>query len=128
VNTAAGPDKAPPSEQFWLDPHIRPALANRDFQAIYRHLQKHGYPQRRIGALTRQHQSIVSTVIGGHTMTLDDVMRRAAVGLHIPLCMVGYASCGHTCTHCTPNAADSGIGFRRAEPSTIRRLSTARNS
>jgi Helix-turn-helix len=97
VNVIPDPDKPRPARGFWLQPEIRPSLEARDYPRIYRFLTKHGYSQREIGALTGQSQSIVSTIINGRPIMAYDVMRRAATGLGIPLCLVGMASRGHRC-------------------------------
>jgi len=91
---------------------MRAALAARDFRRVYRLLQKIGYTQQRIAALTGQVQSEVSAILYGRKVTALDVLERIVQGLRIPPPYTGLAcnSCtaaARTSAGTTPTAADS---------------------
>jgi hypothetical protein len=96
--TKTGKPRGRPSPEEWRRPAIRLVLENRDFTSLFRYLQKIGYSQARIGALTDQSQPEVSAVIHGRQIMTYDVMKRIGQGLGIPACLIGMASCG-ACIH-----------------------------
>jgi predicted XRE-type DNA-binding protein len=57
---------------------MRVALARRDIQAVFEHLQKYGVSQRRIAHFTRQTQSEISDIVLGRRG--DRITIRARVG------------------------------------------------
>jgi transcriptional regulator with XRE-family HTH domain len=69
------------------------ALSTRDWTTVYRLLQRIGYSQQRIAALTTQSQPEVSAIMNGRRVMAYDVMYRIASGLGIPLHLVGMSSC-----------------------------------
>jgi hypothetical protein len=100
VNTArSAPQGAKPDPRLWQRPAMRAALAIRDVGEVYRMLQKLGFAQQQIGALTGQSQPEVSAIIGGHRVAAYGVLRRIFTGLGVPLCMAGLGSCQDGCTH-----------------------------
>jgi transcriptional regulator with XRE-family HTH domain len=79
-------------EQHILElPDMRLALSRRDIKAVYRLLQKHGYSQRYIAALTGQSQSEVSEVMGTRCIVSYPVLERIFDGLEVPRGYVGMA-------------------------------------
>jgi transcriptional regulator with XRE-family HTH domain len=90
--------RARPSPEDWYRPVAHAAVQSRDFTGLFRYLQKMGYSQARLGALTDQSQPEISAVIHGRRIMAYDVMKRVAHGLGIPLCLMGLASCG-ACVH-----------------------------
>ena len=82
-----------PDPRMWYDAPMFAAVRARDFTRIYRLLQKHGYSQQRIGALTGQSQPEVSSVIHGRKIMAYDVMQRIAGGLGIPRGIAGLCFC-----------------------------------
>jgi transcriptional regulator with XRE-family HTH domain len=91
-------DTVPPEE--WERPDMRAALADRDITRTYRLLQKIGFSQQRIAALTGQSQPEVSAIIHGRKVMAYDVLLRIADGLGIPRAYMGLSSDGR--------GADSG--------------------
>ena len=79
--------------QVWEDPVMRLALAARDITTVYRLLQKRGFSQQRIAAMTGQSQPEVSAIIHGRKVTTYGVLLRIADGLGIPRGYLGLASC-----------------------------------
>ncbi len=77
-----GKDPVDPAE--WERPEMRSALAGRDICRVYRLLQKIGFSQQRIAALTGQSQPEVSAIIHGRKIMSYDVLSRIADGLGIP--------------------------------------------
>ena len=77
-----GKDRVEPEE--WERPEMRAALAVRDICRVYRLLQKVGFSQQRIAALTGQTQPEVSAIIHGRQVRAYDVLSRIANGLGIP--------------------------------------------
>jgi hypothetical protein len=66
VNSLVQPDlRESPDKETWQQPEMRAAVQIRNFTAIYRLLQKTGYSQQRIAALTGQSQPEVSAIIHG---------------------------------------------------------------
>jgi Helix-turn-helix len=82
----------PPAAE-WRRPAMAAALEMRDFTTVFRLLQKIGYSQNKIAAMTHQSQPEVSAIIHGRTVMAYDVIRRVADGLGVPPCVVGVASC-----------------------------------
>lgn len=83
----------PPDPDDWHRPEIRSALLRRDVRAIYQYLQRFGFSQQRIAALTGQSQPEVSAILHGRQVTVYDVLSRIADGLSIPR---GYLRMAHT--------------------------------
>src|SRR5437764_8438948 len=99
------PPPGPPDPKVWDAPDMRAALARRDFGLVYRLLQKIGYSQQRIAALTGQSQPEVSAIIHGRKVMALDVIERIVWGLGIPPAHVGLACrlCRATaCAHAEP--------------------------
>ncbi|MBV9011118.1 MAG: helix-turn-helix transcriptional regulator [Pseudonocardiales bacterium] len=63
---------------------FREALATRDIMSIYRILRRHGFSQRKIGAMVEQSQSEVSEILRGRVVTTVSVLERIADGLGVP--------------------------------------------
>src|SRR5262250_2561081 len=82
-------DSVDPEE--WDRPEMRTALAARDITRIYRLLQKAGFSQQRIAALTGQSQPEVSAIIHGRRVMAYDVLSRIADGLGVPREYMGLA-------------------------------------
>jgi transcriptional regulator with XRE-family HTH domain len=78
-------------KDLWSDPDLAAALASRDIAQIFRYLQKRGFSQRRIAALTGQSQSEISEILCGRTVTSYPVLERIVVGLGIPRGRLGLA-------------------------------------
>jgi transcriptional regulator with XRE-family HTH domain len=70
---------------------MRAALGARDVTRVYRLLQKLGYSQQRIAALTGQSQPEVSAIIHGRKVMAYEVLSRIADGLGIPRGYLGLA-------------------------------------
>jgi len=77
-----GVDHVDPEE--WERPDMRSALAVRDISRVYRLLQKVGFSQQKIAALTGQSQPEVSAIIHGREVMAYDVLSRIADGLGVP--------------------------------------------
>jgi transcriptional regulator with XRE-family HTH domain len=108
----------PPDRSLWETPDMRAALAARDVTRMYRLLQKHGYSQQRIGAMTGQSQPEVSAIIHGRRIMAYDVLCRIADGLDIPRGHMGLAY--------ADNASSGGsapAGTERQEPLAVPRQS-----
>ncbi len=84
-----GKDHVDPAE--WERPEMRSALEVRDICRVYRLLQKVGFSQQRIAALTGQSQPEVSAIIHGRHVQAYDVLSRIADGLGIPREYMGLA-------------------------------------
>jgi transcriptional regulator with XRE-family HTH domain len=80
-----------PDPETWEDPPMRQALAERDVTRIYRLLQKLGYSQQQIAALTGQSQPEVSAIIHGRKVMAYDVLSRICDGLGPPRGYMGLA-------------------------------------
>ncbi len=85
----------PPDRALWEHPEMRAVLAARDMTRLYRLLQKYGYSQQRIAAMTGQSQPEVSAVIHGRRIMAYDVLSRIADGLNIPRGYLGLAYTGN---------------------------------
>jgi len=83
----------PPGPEVWERPEMRAVLAVRDFGRVFRLLQRIGYSQKRIGALTGQSQSEVCAIIHGRKVVAWDVIERIVRKLQIPPHLAGLA-CG----------------------------------
>lgn len=70
---------------------MKVALGARDVTRVYRLLQKVGFSQQRIAALTGQSQPEVSAIIHGRRVMAYDVLARIAEGLGIPRGSMGLA-------------------------------------
>jgi hypothetical protein len=102
VNSLDQPDlRDSPDKATWRYAEMRAAVQVRNFTAIYRLLQKQGYSQQRIAALTGQSQPEVSAIIHGRKVMAYDVMLRIVDGLGIPRGLAGFATC--TCADTTPD-------------------------
>ncbi|MBI1758451.1 MAG: helix-turn-helix transcriptional regulator [Actinobacteria bacterium] len=75
----------------WDRPEMRAALAARDITKVYRLLQRIGFSQQRIAALTGQSQPEVSAIIHGRKVMAYDVLARIADGLGVPRGYMGLA-------------------------------------
>jgi hypothetical protein len=84
-----GPQRVDP-ERF-EEPEMRAALAVRDITTVYRLLQKIGFSQQRIAALTGQSQPEVSSIIHGRKVLAYDVLSRICDGLGAPRGYMGLA-------------------------------------
>jgi hypothetical protein len=82
-------DRVDPGE--WERPEMRAVLAVRDMTGVYRSLQKLGFSQQRIGAMTGQSQPEVSAIIHGRKVMAYDVLERSAEGLGIPRGYLGLS-------------------------------------
>jgi transcriptional regulator with XRE-family HTH domain len=81
---------------------MRPLLTTRDVTRVYRQLQKIGFTQQRIAAITGQSQPEVSAILHGRRVMAYDVLYRIFSSLGVPLCLVGLASCCPCCPHQPP--------------------------
>lgn len=94
-----------PDPREWWRPEMRVAWAGQDVTRAYRLLQKIGYSQHHLAALTGQAQPEVSAIIHGKRLVLGyDVLRRITIGLGVPLGLAGlaYCDCGPGCPHEQP--------------------------
>jgi hypothetical protein len=102
VNSLVQPDLSDcPDKATWQQQEMRTAVQVRNFTAIYRILQKQGYSQQRIAALTGQSQPEVSAIIHGRKVMAYDVILRIADGLGIPHGLAGLSTC--TCDDAEPD-------------------------
>jgi transcriptional regulator with XRE-family HTH domain len=90
--------------EVWGEPVMRLALAARDITTVYRLLQKLGYSQQRIAAMTGQSQPEVSAIIHGRKVMAYDVLSRICDGLGVPRGYMGLASC--SCQPAEPQTPD----------------------
>lgn len=90
-----GPRKRrpPPAPETWDEPVMRQVLAAQDVTQIYRLLQKLGFSQQHLAALTGQSQPEVSSIIHGRKVLTYDVLSRIAHGLMIPRGYMGLSWC-----------------------------------
>src|SRR5215468_2318218 len=86
-----GDDHDQVDPEVWERPAMRAALANRDITTVYRLLQKAGFSQQRIAALSGQSQPEVSAIIHGRRVQAYDVLSRIADGLGIPRGYIGLS-------------------------------------
>ena len=82
-------DQVDPAE--WERPEMRAALAERDITRVYRLLQKIGFSQQRIAAMTGQSQPEVSAIIHGRKVMAYDVLSRICNGLGAPRGYMGLS-------------------------------------
>ena len=126
---AATNRKRRPSAAELCAPQMRAALAVRNWPEIYRQLQKYGFSQAAIGAMTGQPQPQVSAIVHGRKMMAYDTMRRAAIGLRIPLHMLGMSSecCGHPAIYLGAGNPPTAVPSHRTAPAhpTCRHLRAA---
>jgi transcriptional regulator with XRE-family HTH domain len=87
-----GCQHGPVDPEEWERPEMRAALAERDITLVYRLLQKIGFSQQRIAALTGQSQPEVSAIIHGRKVMAYDVLSRICEGLGAPR---GYMGLGY---------------------------------
>src|SRR5215213_9492433 len=87
-------DRVEPEE--WDRPEMRTALGARDITRIYRLLQRIGFSQQKIAALTGQSQPEVSAIIHGRKVMAYDVLARIADGLGVPRGYMGLAYMGRS--------------------------------
>jgi helix-turn-helix protein len=99
VNVVSLDRRSAPPPEIWRVPRVRTLIYARDIPGIYRELQKYGYSQQRIAALTGQSQPEVSNILHERTVQSYDVIHRIITGLGIPLCFAALASCCSCCTH-----------------------------
>ena len=85
----SGPGRIDPAH--WDEPTMRKALAVRDITVVFRLLQKLGYSQQRIAAMTGQSQPEVSAIIHGRKVMAYDVLSRICDGLGAPRGYMGLA-------------------------------------
>src|SRR5215468_3793591 len=86
-----GDDHDQVDPEVWERPAMRAALANRDITTVYRLLQKAGFSQQRIAALSGQSQPEVSAIIHGRRVMAYAVLSRIADGLGIPRGYMGLS-------------------------------------
>jgi predicted XRE-type DNA-binding protein len=92
VNTV-NPHRDKVDPEVWEEPVMRLALAARDITTVYRLLQKIGFSQQRIAAMTGQSQPEVSSIIHGRKVMAYDVLSRICDGLGAPRGYMGLAGC-----------------------------------
>jgi transcriptional regulator with XRE-family HTH domain len=77
---------------MWRRDDIRLALAHHDIGAVFRLMQRYGYSQRAIAALTGMHQGEVCDVIAGRRLIgAYAILDRIVDGFGIPRGWVGLA-------------------------------------
>jgi len=82
-----------PDPKIWERPEMQAAVTVRDFTKVYRLLQKIGFSQQKIAALTGQSQPEVSAIIHGRKVMAYDVLLRTVEGLGIPRGLAGLSFC-----------------------------------
>jgi hypothetical protein len=82
---------------------MRAAFGTRAVTPVYRQLQKIGFSQHRIAALTGHSQSEVSAIIHGRQVQAYSVLYRVFTSLGVPLCLVSMAGCCRCCPHPYPD-------------------------
>src|SRR5262249_32148821 len=103
VHSLVQPDlRVSPDTETGKQQEMRAAVQVRNFTAIYRLLQKLGYSQQRIAALTGQSQPEVSAIIHGRKVMAYVVLIRIVDGLGIPRGLAGLSTC--TCGEGEPEA------------------------
>ncbi len=80
-----------PEPLLWAQPDMLTALAVQDIAAVYRRVQRAGFSQRHIAALTGQSQSEVSEILAGRRVRAYELLVRIADGLGIPRGHLGLA-------------------------------------
>jgi transcriptional regulator with XRE-family HTH domain len=78
---------------MWMRGEMQDAVGRRDIKAVYKLLQRFGFSQQRIAALTGQSQPEVSAIMRGRRVMSYEVLIRVADGLGIPRGLAGLASC-----------------------------------
>src|SRR5262249_61585663 len=101
-------DRVNPEE--WERPEMRAALAKRDIPMVYRLLQKLGFSQQQIAAMTGQTQPEVSTIIHGRRVTAYHVLSRIADGLGVPRGYMGLSYAVEPGRGRPASTAPGGIG------------------
>src|SRR5205823_6745597 len=92
-------------------PDLRPALAVRDIKALFWWLNRRGWSQTQIGAMTGQSQPEVSAIMYGRQVQAYAVAVRIADGLGIPR---GYFGLSH-CVRCAGNGVTPASMARAKE-------------
>jgi transcriptional regulator with XRE-family HTH domain len=112
----------------WERPAMRAALAARDITRVYRLLQKIGFSQQKIAALTGQSQPEVSAIIHGRKVMAYDVLARIADGLGAPRAYMGLSFDGpsvgsaesskgcHRCATTSMGVADGAAESEEDDP------------
>jgi transcriptional regulator with XRE-family HTH domain len=88
-----------PHPRIWYEPVVLQAVLARDFTRVHQLLQKRGFSQQRIAALTGQSQPEVSAVIHGRKIMAYDVISRVVDGLGIPRGLAGVCFCWCKTSH-----------------------------
>jgi transcriptional regulator with XRE-family HTH domain len=94
--------RRPPEPRDLQRPAMLAALTLHDVTGVFRQLQKIGFSQQRIAALTGQAQPEVSAIIHGRKVMAYDLLHRVFESLGVPMCLVGMASCCDCCPHQPP--------------------------
>lgn len=77
---------------MWTLTEMRVALARHDIGTVFRIMQRHGYPQREIAALTGIGQSEVSEIVCGRRRVVAyTVLDRLVEGFQLPRGWAGLA-------------------------------------
>ena len=112
----------------WERPAMRAALAARDVTRVYRLLQRIGFSQQKIAALTGQSQPEVSAIIHGRKVMAYDVLTRIADGLGAPRAYMGLSFDGssvgsagsskgcHLCAAISMGVADGAAESEEDDP------------
>lgn len=87
------PPRRLPDPAVWEEPAMRAALAVHDIGEVYRALQRLGFSQQHIAALTGQSQPQVSSILKGRQVISYRVLSRIADGLGIPRGYLGLSWC-----------------------------------
>ncbi|MGH3904984.1 MAG: helix-turn-helix domain-containing protein [Pseudonocardiaceae bacterium] len=98
-----------PDPDWWDEPQMHRALADRDISTVYRLLCAAGLSQTQIGNLTGQSQSEVSEILNGRQVIFYAVLERIADGLGIPRGHMGLAytdADGNLETYCEEGGGD----------------------
>lgn len=78
--------------RMWASVDMRVALARHDVATVFRLMQRYGFSQRAIAALTGITQAEVSEIVSGRRRVLAySVLERLAEGLQLPRGWVGLA-------------------------------------
>ena len=101
----------PPDPVTWDEPAMRAGLAARDVTRVYRLLQKLGYSQHRIAAMTGQSQPEVSAIIHGRRVMAYDVLSKIADGLGVPRGYMGLADTETPAAAEGPNAVAGPVAL-----------------
>ena len=80
------------THRMWASLDMRVALARHDVGTVFRLMQRYGFSQRAIAALTGITQAEVSEIVSGRRRVLAySVLERLADGLQLPRGWVGLA-------------------------------------